>query len=76
MANAQKKMNEDENTINSSGKNRIEMADALRKSGKIYIVVAVLVIILTGMIIYQISIDRKVRKLEKEIRTEKEEYTT
>jgi len=35
--------------------------------GKIFIVVAVLAIILTGIFIFLFFIDRKVRKLEKEI---------
>jgi len=43
----------------------VEMADALRSNGKIYVVVAVLLIILTGLIIFLIRIDRKVSKLEK-----------
>ena len=43
----------------------VEMADLLRSSGKIYVVVAVLLIILFGLIIFLISIDRKVRRLEK-----------
>lgn len=44
----------------------IPMADEMRASGKIYVVVAVLTTILLGMIIYLISIDRKLKKLEKE----------
>lgn len=43
----------------------VEMADTLRSSGKIYVVVAVLLIILIGLIIFLIRIDRKVSKLEK-----------
>ena len=35
--------------------------------GKIFVVVAVLVVILAGVFIYLFTIDRKVRKLEKEI---------
>jgi len=49
----------------------IEMADGMRSSGKIYVVVAVLVIILAGLLLYMISIDRKVSKIEKEIEQEK-----
>lgn len=45
----------------------VEMADAMRESGKIYVVVGVLVIIFLGIAIYLFSIDRKVKKLEKEI---------
>ncbi|MEX2379127.1 MAG: CcmD family protein [Vicingaceae bacterium] len=44
----------------------VPMADEMRANGKIYVVVAVLVCILLGMIIYLISIDRKLKKLEKE----------
>lgn len=46
---------------------KIEMADALLQSGKIYVVVAVLAVIFTGIIIYLISLDKKIGKLEKEI---------
>ena len=45
-----------------------EMADALRQSGKIYVVVAAVVIIVAGLLFYLISLDRKVSKLEKEIK--------
>lgn len=44
----------------------IEMADALRSSGKIYVVVSVIVIIFAGLAIYLFSIDRRLRKIEKE----------
>ena len=47
----------------------VEMADTLRSSGKIYVVVAVLLIIFSGIIIYLISIDRKVSKLEKKAKS-------
>ena len=45
-----------------------EMADALRANGKIYVVVAAVVIIVAGLLFYLISLDRKVSKLEKEIK--------
>tara|TARA_B110000503_G_C7154459_1_gene416674 strand:- start:2487 stop:2690 length:204 start_codon:yes stop_codon:yes gene_type:complete len=45
----------------------IQMADAMRSDGKIYVVVAVLCIILVGLFTYLITIDRKVSKLEKEV---------
>jgi len=44
-----------------------EMADALRQDGKIYVVVLVLVIILSGLLLYLVRLDRKVSRLEKEI---------
>lgn len=45
-----------------------EMADVMRSNGKIYVVVAVCLTILIGLIIYVILIDRKISKLEKEFK--------
>ena len=56
------------NTQDLSNRNAVEMADTLRKSGKIYIVVAVLIMILSGMFLYLISIDRKIGRVEDELR--------
>lgn len=44
------------------------MADDLRASGKIYVVVAVVAVIVAGLLAYLISLDRKVSRLEKEIK--------
>lgn len=44
----------------------VEMADFMRASGKIYVVVAVLSLIFVGLAIYLFSLDRKLTKLEKE----------
>ena len=46
----------------------IEMADTMRSEGKIYVVIAVVLTILIGLIIYLISIDKKLGKLEKELK--------
>lgn len=45
--------------------NAPEMADTMRNNGKIYVVVAVCLIILAGLFAYLISIERKIRRLEK-----------
>jgi CcmD family protein len=45
---------------------KVEMADAMRSSGKIYVVVAVIAIIFAGLAIYLFSIDRRLKKIEKE----------
>jgi hypothetical protein len=45
----------------------VEMADTFRSNGKIYVVVAVILTIFAGIIIYLIRLDRKLTKLEKEI---------
>ena len=44
----------------------VEMADTMRSNGKIYIVVAVCLTILVGLFLYVMSVDVKLRKLEKE----------
>ena len=45
-----------------------QMAEGMRSNGKIYVVVAVLVIILTGLIVYVVRLDRKLSRLEKNIK--------
>ena len=45
-----------------------QMADALRSSGKIYVVVAVLLIILIGLFIYLMNTDKKISRIEKNIK--------
>lgn len=44
-----------------------EMADVLRQDGKIYVVVAVIAVVLAGLLVYLISLDRKLTRLEKEV---------
>ena len=43
----------------------VEMADLMRSNGKIYVVVAVCLIILIGLFLYVMLLDRKIRKMEK-----------
>lgn len=42
-----------------------EMADMMRSNGRIYVVVAVMVTILAGLILYVVRLDKKISKLEK-----------
>ncbi len=49
---------------NTSIDKNIEMADYLRRSGKIYIVVAVVLTIFVGVLIYLFYIDRKITNIE------------
>ncbi len=44
---------------------KVEMADQMRSSGKIYVVVTVCLIILIGLFIYVMMLDRKISKMEK-----------
>lgn len=41
--------------------------DLMRDNGRIYVVVAVMVTILAGLLLYIFRLDRKIGKLEKEI---------
>lgn len=43
----------------------VNMADTMRSSGKIYVVVAVILTIFAGIIIYLIRLDRKISRIEK-----------
>jgi len=46
--------------------NQVEMADVLRSSGRIYVVVSTIAIVFVGLAIYLFSMDRRLKKLEKE----------
>lgn len=43
----------------------VEMADNMRKNGKIYVVVAVVLTILIGLFLYLIRLDKKISNIEK-----------
>ncbi|MBC7653801.1 MAG: CcmD family protein [Oligoflexus sp.] len=45
--------------------NKIEMADELRSSGKIYVVVTVMLLLFLAFIIYLFIIDKRLKKIEK-----------
>ena len=42
----------------------VEMADKLRADGKIWVVVACVLIILTGLFVYLITLDKRLKSLE------------
>lgn len=44
---------------------KVEMADVMRENGRIYVVIAVLLTILAGLIIYMVRVDRKLTRIEK-----------
>ncbi|MCZ6519985.1 MAG: hypothetical protein O6848_00635 [Bacteroidetes bacterium] len=50
----------------SQVREKIEMADKFRADGKIYVVLAIILVILAGLFFYLIRIDRKVTKLEEQ----------
>jgi len=45
----------------------VEMADTMRSEGKIYVVVAILVVIFLGLIGYLVMLDRKITRIEKKL---------
>ena len=46
----------------------VEMADAFRSDGKIYVVIAVILIILIGLFSFLFRIDSKISKLENRLK--------
>lgn len=59
-------------TINSFGQDA-EMADTMRSEGKIYVVVAIILLILAGILAYLFTLDRKISGLEKKLMENKEQ---
>jgi CcmD family protein len=53
--------------------NEVEMADTFRADGKIYVVVAILSIVFTGIVFFLIRLDRKISRIEKEQRKSEKE---
>lgn len=47
---------------------QIPMADAFRSEGKIYVVLAVILIILGGLFVYLFRMDKKIKKLEDDLK--------
>ncbi len=45
----------------------VEMADTMRSEGKIYVVVAILLLIFAGVITYLVMLDRKISRIEKKL---------
>jgi hypothetical protein len=56
------------NAQDSLSREAPRMADGMRANGKIYVVVTVLIIILSGLFIYLIRLDRKISRLEKSMK--------
>lgn len=51
--------------INHAQTDKAEMADTMRSNGRIYVVVAVVVVILLGLFLYLVRLDKKITRLEK-----------
>jgi hypothetical protein len=48
------------------GTAKTEIGETMRSNGRIYVVVAVMLTILIGLILYLVRLDRKISKVEKE----------
>lgn len=48
------------------GSSKSAMGETMRSNGRIYVVVAVMLTILAGLILYMVRLDKKIGKLEKE----------
>ena len=46
----------------------VPMADSFRSEGKIYVVLAIALIILIGLFLYLLRMDKKIKKLEEELK--------
>ena len=64
MLTAQKQAIEEEDYSN----HRVEMADSFRADGKIYVLVAIVVALFAGFMVYTIRTEQKLKKLEKLIK--------
>ena len=49
---------------------RVEMADTMRSEGKIYVLVAIIVTLFAGFVLYAAMTERKVKKLEKLVKNQ------
>jgi CcmD family protein len=61
---AQEKIEVTESDYSNSS---VEMADQMRADGKIYVLVGIIAIIFAGIVVYVVSTDRRISKLEKNL---------
>ncbi len=52
--------------VAQSDPSKVQMADSMRSNGKIYVVIAVILTILFGLVLYILRLDKKISRLEKE----------
>jgi hypothetical protein len=53
-------------TIVNAQTSTTQNSDIMRSNGKIYVVMAVVVTIVTGLLVYLFQLDRKIKNLEKD----------
>jgi uncharacterized membrane protein len=52
--------------VTQAQQKEVQMGDMMRDNGRIYVVVAVVLTILIGLIVYVIRLDKKITRLEKD----------
>ena len=52
--------------VMAQGDKPVEMADTMRSNGRIYVVIAVILTIFVGLVLYIVRLDKKISRLEKE----------
>ena len=52
--------------VMAQGDKPVQMADTMRSNGRIYVVIAVILTILVGLVLYIVRLDKKISRLEKE----------
>jgi hypothetical protein len=55
-------------SVAAQAQNEVEMADAMRANGKIYVVVSIVLLVLLGLFAYLLVVDRKISGLEKKVK--------
>jgi CcmD family protein len=55
-------------SIGFSQEDQVQMADTFYKEGKIYVVIIIFSIVLLGLALYLFFIERKVKKLEEQLK--------
>lgn len=53
-------------SVAAFAQDKVEMADELRSSGKIYVVVAIMLLLFSAFMVYLFTIDKRIKKIEKE----------
>ena len=54
------------NLLAQDSTEKISMADVMRSNGRIYVVIAVILTILIGLLLYMVRLERKINRLEKQ----------
>jgi len=53
----------------------VEMADTMRAEGKIYVIVGIILIVLAGLFVYLFLLDRKLKRIEEQLKKERRQAT-